>query len=159
VLWLKVDSHHSSTTFELHASWSRRSSAEKRTLNSKQESTTDSMAVLSDIEFTPDLYPPFPSASSRVDLPLATLKTISLMKILLEDDVAEQQRMFQACQSQGFFYLDLSGCEAGQVILEGADQVAQLSEKSFKLPVEEKLNYAYKAGDLFGYVCSRSLDN
>ena len=28
-----------------------------------------------------------------------------------------------------------------------------------RLPVEEKLNYAYKAGDLFGYVCSRSLDN
>jgi isopenicillin N synthase-like dioxygenase len=59
--------------------------------------------------------------------------------------------MFQACQSQGFFYLDLSDCEAGEVILQGADQIAQLAEKTFKLPEEEKLKCAYVAGDLFGY--------
>jgi isopenicillin N synthase-like dioxygenase len=37
------------------------------------------------------------------------------------------------------------------MILHGADQIAQLAEKVFKLPEEEKLKHAYQAGDLFGY--------
>jgi isopenicillin N synthase-like dioxygenase len=110
------------------------------------------MAIESDTEFTPELYPPFPTSSPGHKLPLATLETISLKAIAQDNDAAEQQRMLRACQSQGFFFLDLSGCEAGEVIRQGAYQIAQLAEKTFKLPVEEKLKYAYDAGLAFGFV-------
>ncbi|KAI2468475.1 putative oxidoreductase [Annulohypoxylon bovei var. microspora] len=95
-------------------------------------------------EFTPDLYPPFPE-----DIPAVELQTITLSK-LLEEDPAEQDRVFKACVGRGFFYLALDGCETGETILRGADQIAITGERVFKLPFEEKMRYKM-AKSLFGY--------
>ncbi|KAH9995343.1 putative oxidoreductase [Xylariaceae sp. FL0662B] len=97
------------------------------------------------IEFTPNLYPPFPD-----NLPTVELQTISLSK-LLNSDAAEQDRVFDICKGRGFFYLELGGCDAGETILEGADSIALIGEEIFKLPVSDKMKYKPEQQALFGY--------
>lgn len=96
-------------------------------------------------EFTPELYPPFPD-----DIPTLDIPTITLSK-LLEDDAAEQDRVFSACVGRGFFYLELGGCEAGSTILSGAEQIARLGSRVFQLPLAEKMRYKQAHKQLFGY--------
>jgi isopenicillin N synthase-like dioxygenase len=97
-------------------------------------------------EFTPDLYPPFPDDPK---FPTVELQTISLKK--LEDgDEAEQDRAFEAFKSRGFVYLELAGTDKGDTILNGADEVAKVAEKTFALPLEEKLSYKPRNKELFG---------
>ncbi|KAJ2980512.1 hypothetical protein NUW58_g6927 [Xylaria curta] len=99
-------------------------------------------------EFTPDQYPRFPDG-----FPTVELETISLAKLLVHQDAAEQERVFEICKGRGFFYLDLIGCEAGDTIVKGADQLAAVAEDIFKLPLEEKLIYRWQGGggSLDGY--------
>ncbi|KAI0451360.1 hypothetical protein F5B21DRAFT_487262 [Xylaria acuta] len=99
-------------------------------------------------EFTPDQYPDFPDG-----FPTVQLETISLAKLLVGQDAAEQDRVFEICKGRGFFYLDLAGCEAGNTIAYGADQVVAVAEDVFKLPLEEKLTYQIVGGggSLDGY--------
>lgn len=97
-------------------------------------------------EFTPSSYPPFPSSPS---LKCVDLETISLPKLLSKDSV-EQDRVFEACKSRGFFYLELAGCESGETILHGADEICRLAEELFRLPVEEKEEYRMREGQLDG---------
>ncbi|KAI0378873.1 putative oxidoreductase [Hypomontagnella monticulosa] len=96
-------------------------------------------------EFTPDLYPPFPP-----DIPTVELQTISLTK-LLAGDAVEQNRVFSACVGRGFFYLDLGGCQVGETIRNGAEQIALVGERVFQLPLDEKLKYRMGGKVLFGY--------
>jgi isopenicillin N synthase-like dioxygenase len=98
-----------------------------------------------DREFTPDRYEDFPDG-----FPTVELETISLAKL---QDAAEQDRVFEVCKGRGFFYLDLAGCEAGETIANGADEIAAVAEAVFKLPLEEKMTYRVKGGggSLDGY--------
>ncbi|KAI1432899.1 hypothetical protein GGR50DRAFT_553184 [Xylaria sp. CBS 124048] len=98
-------------------------------------------------EFTTE-YPDFPNA-----LPTVSLETISLAKLLLAQDAAEQTRVFEACKGRGFFYLELSGCEPGDLLARTADKLARLAEDVFKLPLEEKLTYraGLRTGAIDGY--------
>ncbi|KAK6953773.1 hypothetical protein Daesc_003735 [Daldinia eschscholtzii] len=95
-------------------------------------------------EFTPELYPPFPS-----DVPTVSLETITLSK-LLGGDATEQDRVFDSCVGRGFFYLELDGCTEGHIIRQGAEQIALAGERVFRLPLAEKMNYKM-AKSLFGY--------
>lgn len=102
-------------------------------------------------EFTLE-YPPFPSG-----LPTVQLETISLSKLLARD-AEEQTRVFDICKGRGFFYLDLSGSAAGDTIVQGADAIARAGERTFALPLDEKMGYlmgatgpAGKPRQLFGY--------
>ncbi|KAK6442568.1 hypothetical protein LTR95_001191 [Oleoguttula sp. CCFEE 5521] len=97
-------------------------------------------------EFTPDDYPSFPQG----DFTTVELETISLKK-LLDEDAAEQDRVFQACKTRGFFYLELAGCESGETIRNGADNVARVAERFFQLPQEEKDAQRMQSGQLDGY--------
>ncbi|KAI8626584.1 Clavaminate synthase-like protein [Xylariaceae sp. FL1651] len=99
-------------------------------------------------EFNPDQYPDFPSG-----FPTVQLETISLAKLLLGRDTAEHDRVFEACKGRGFFYLDLAGCEAGDRIAKGADEVAAVAEDVFALPLDEKMKYQLQgaSGSLDGY--------
>ncbi|GAW23822.1 hypothetical protein ANO14919_133990 [Xylariales sp. No.14919] len=97
-------------------------------------------------EFTPDQYPDFPAG-----FPTIELETISLAKLLIDQDAAEQDRVFAICKGRGFFYLDLAGCDAGATIAEGADRVAATAEDVFGLPLDEKMSYRIQGGALFGY--------
>lgn len=95
-------------------------------------------------EFTPEAYPPFPD-----DLPTVPLEVISLAQLLgngsgggdNNNNEAEQERVFEACRGRGFFYLDLAGCEAGEVLVRGAEQIARVGEETFALPLDEKMRY------------------
>ena len=52
----------------------------------------------------------------------------------------------------GFFYLDLSGCELGENLQVQADQLFDVGEKLFELPVEEKKKYDFSGeNSYFGY--------
>ncbi|KAI1128978.1 Clavaminate synthase-like protein [Nemania abortiva] len=101
-----------------------------------------------DREFNPDQYVDFPDG-----FPTVALETISLAKLLVDKDPAEEERVFEACKGRGFFYLELAGCEAGDTIVQGADRVAAVAEDVFKLPLEEKLTYQFSmgSGSLDGY--------
>lgn len=97
-------------------------------------------------EFTPTQYPSFPS-----DLKTIHLETISLQKIQ-NNDQQEHDRMFKACKTWGFFYLNLSHSDQGQIINQGADSIARVAEKIMRLPLEEKLRYSLnpKQREIFG---------
>ena len=101
-------------------------------------------------EFTPDQYPPFPESP---DFPTIDLETISLAK-LQSGDAKELDRVFEACKSWGFFYLELPGSEQGDIIANNANDICRIAEKVFRLPVDEKLKYEFQGKDIFGYVCT-----
>lgn len=96
----------------------------------------------SNSEFVPESYPPFPEHEFKT----VPLETISLKK-LLEKDAAEEDRVFEACKTRGFFYLELSDCKEGSIIEDGAYQIASLGERIFYLPAEEKSKYLYTSKD------------
>ena len=98
-------------------------------------------------EFTPDAYPPFPEDPK---FPQAKLQTVSLEK-LLDQDSLEQDRLLEACKSRGFFYLDLTGCESGETILHDAENLCHVADKTYALPLEEKLKYKPLPRSQWGY--------
>lgn len=98
-------------------------------------------------EFTPELYPDFPSDPQY---PTVELQTISLKK-LESNDEAEKDRAFEAFKTRGFVYLDLAGCQNGDTILSGSTDVARGAERTFSLPTEEKMKYQPTNKSLFGY--------
>lgn len=84
------------------------------------------------------------------NVPTAPLLRISLAK-LLDKDVAEQERCWQACQELGFFYLDLRG-QHGDALLSDASALFSLMKTFYDLPVSEKVQYDFKSkGSYFGY--------
>lgn len=88
--------------------------------------------------------PPFPD-----DVVTAPLLRLSLAK-LVDDDPEEIQRLAKACEDLGFFYLDLRG--PGDKILAEADQLFQLGEDLYDLPLEEKQKYDFlHKNSYFGY--------
>ncbi|KAI0871649.1 hypothetical protein GGS24DRAFT_53563 [Hypoxylon argillaceum] len=99
-------------------------------------------------ESDPASHPEFPAG-----FPAVALETISLAKLLVDRDAAEEERVFAACKGRGFFYLELAGCEAGDVVARGAGEAAAVAEDVFALPLEEKLVYQFDrgSGSLDGY--------
>lgn len=99
--------------------------------------------------------------------------TVPLLRISLERlirrDVDELQRLWEACQKIGFFYLDLRRAEAskrdsgheqtvhegvidGEGLLSNASGLFDLGEQFFGLTIEEKLEYDFRdQGSYFGY--------
>lgn len=77
------------------------------------------------------------------DIKTAPLPVIDYSK-LVDGDVGECKRMFQACKDAGFFYLANHQVES--------DSMYDLAEKIFDLPLEEKLKYDMGAtGNYYGY--------
>lgn len=97
-------------------------------------------------EFSPDQYPPFPD---NPEFPVVELQIISLQK-LLNHDVSEESRVFEACKGRGFFYLELAGPQAGETILTGSEEIARVGERFMALPEDEKMQYLQSKGELFG---------
>jgi len=99
--------------------------------------------------------PPFPS-----DLHLAPIAEISSKK-LLAGDKEEGQRVLEACQTYGFFYLDLSDSPAGQTLVDEAEQLLELSKKSFAArdPEEQKKWHLQKGVSMFGYKAAGTVKN
>ena len=77
-------------------------------------------------------YPAFPD-----DVPTAPLLSISLRE--LDSDAGEaSNRLFQACQDFGFFYLDLQGFDLGEAILRESEELHTLQQVFFDIPHHEK---------------------
>lgn len=90
--------------------------------------------------------PAFPDSS---EFPTVPLETISLTK-LLHHDQDEEERTFEAMKARGFFYLDLSGCEEGETISKGSEDIARVGENFMALPTDEKMQYTPRQKELFG---------
>ncbi|CZT46503.1 related to oxidoreductase, 2OG-Fe(II) oxygenase family [Rhynchosporium secalis] len=91
-------------------------------------------------------FPPFPS-----DLPHAPIASISLSK-LLSGDSENKSSVLTACQTHGFFYLDLRDSPPGLSLLSSANALYKLSTSVFSLPLSEKRSYAFRPPEsLFGY--------
>lgn len=75
---------------------------------------------------------------------LANLQTIKFAK-LANKEPAELQRLLDACQQQGFFYLDLaeSGSSEG---LETRQNALSVTKKWFESPMEEKMELFEDSG-------------
>ncbi|OAP58831.1 hypothetical protein AYL99_06128 [Fonsecaea erecta] len=90
--------------------------------------------------------PPFPA-----DLVHAPIAEISSKK-LLEKHPASTAAVLEACQTYGFFYLDMADSEPGRELLTEADQLYDLSKEALALPFEEKDKYDFrKTHSFFGY--------
>ena len=90
--------------------------------------------------------PPFPNDVSCV--PLLKLS----FKKLLDGDVEESNRLFEASKELGFFYLDLCDTPEGIPILEDFDKLFRIGEQLFDLDVEEKQKYDFSGlRSYFGY--------
>jgi isopenicillin N synthase-like dioxygenase len=93
-----------------------------------------------------DILPPFPD-----NVPLVPIARISSRKLLDGDD-EEGKHVLEACQTYGFFYLDLTDSPSGEALLEQSEKLLELSKVAFKPPKEEKMKYELQKGvSLFGY--------
>lgn len=92
------------------------------------------------------LYPPFPD-----DIKTAPLVSISLDKLQTGDE-NESKSFFEATKDLGFFYLKLGDSELGRKIVDEAEQLNELQKEFYKLPQEEREEFAReKIDDFFGY--------
>jgi isopenicillin N synthase-like dioxygenase len=88
--------------------------------------------------------PPWP-----IDVPTASLNTLSLAK-LLQNDEAELAALFSSCKTSGFFLLDLRGCKNGEDLLADTEKLFHLAKELNGMPIEEKKQYALAPGTAFG---------
>ena len=99
------------------------------------------------------LYPPFAE-----DITTAPLVSVSLSKLEAGDE-AESKAFFEATKNLGFFYLKLDGSNLGEKMVDEAERLQALQQQFFKLPNEEKEEYAREKIDpFFGYRVHK-LDN
>ncbi|KAJ4194760.1 hypothetical protein NW759_016476 [Fusarium solani] len=90
--------------------------------------------------------PPFPKG-----LPEAPIAFISSQK-LLDRDEPTSQAVIEACQTYGFFYLDLNDSVRGRNIVDQVNQIYKLTESTFDIPLGEKDKYnVNKSGSQFDY--------
>ncbi|OAA69220.1 oxidoreductase [Akanthomyces lecanii RCEF 1005] len=91
-----------------------------------------------------DTLPEFPT-----DVATAPLLRLSLLK-LINHDATEIDRFINACCDLGFFYLHLDG--PGDTIQEQSQQMFNIAEGLFDLPLEEKKKFDFSAHKTyFGY--------
>ncbi len=95
-----------------------------------------------------DKYPSFPE-----NIAVAELSRLSLWK-LLENDAHESEELFRACKETGFFLLDLTASNAGETVLNDADNAFKISREIFDIDQEEQAKYPFELGErfLYGYV-------
>lgn len=87
---------------------------------------------------------------------MAELKTAPLLIIdfarLLRDDASEVNRLVEACQTHGFFYLDLQGVDTESLtMLADWQSLLQTTEKYFSQAKEIKIRDDRHSGT-YGYV-------
>ena len=93
-----------------------------------------------------DDLPPFPQ-----DVPTVPIARISHQKLLQRDE-AECARALRACQTDGFFYLDLRTSAEGEALLDESDRLLALAKKAFDMPQDAKNTFTPERGvSIFGY--------
>jgi isopenicillin N synthase-like dioxygenase len=104
---------------------------------------------------TLDAFPPFPN-----DLHTAPIAQISSKKLLAKDK-EERGRVLEACQTFGFFYLDLTDSPEGERLIDEAEGLLNLAKKSFSArdPEEQKKWHLEKGVSMFGYKAAGTVKN
>lgn len=91
--------------------------------------------------------PPFPQQGVRT-LPLLR---ISLEKLLDHND-GEIQRLINACEDNGFFYLDVQNAGSYSSIMDDVHKLFMIGDEFFALDLRDKLKYDFSATTpYFGY--------
>ena len=81
----------------------------------------------------------------------AKITRISSEKLFVYDEI-ESERLYHACQTYGFFNLDLTGSEDGRAFQADLKAMYLLDQKLHSLPDEEKIAKAYAPPrQLFGF--------
>ena len=88
--------------------------------------------------------PPFPD-----NVPICELSKL-LYSSLLENDLIESEKLFEACKETGFFLLDLRRTKEGESLLEDAEGVLQVDRELSALDILEKSIYASKPPEVAG---------
>jgi isopenicillin N synthase-like dioxygenase len=70
-------------------------------------------------------------------LPIAQLQTVRL-DLLRECNSVEAQKLLEACQTDGYFYLDIRNVDVDFGVL---DRMYELCREIFSLPLDDKLLY------------------
>lgn len=92
------------------------------------------------------LLPSFPS-----NLPTAPISVISSASLLSHSPFATSS-LLSACQTSGFFYLDLNDSIPGQALISQSESLLSLAKKIFALPDHVKQGHHLEKGkSLFGY--------
>ena len=96
---------------------------------------------------TIDALPPFPDGLHTA--PIAHISS----KRLLAGDREEGKRVLEACQTSGFFYLDLTDSSDGQRLIDEAEGCLELAKRSFAARNEDghKQWHLVKGVSMFGY--------
>jgi hypothetical protein len=103
-------------------------------------------SIIDMVKSSIDSLPPFPD-----NVHIAPIARISSRK-LLEGNSEESKNVLEACQTYGFFYLDLTDSPSGETLLEHSEKLLELSKIAFQPPKEEKMKYELQKGvNLFGY--------
>jgi isopenicillin N synthase-like dioxygenase len=91
--------------------------------------------------------PPFPD-----DIRTSPIARISLADLESQDEKAGLAAL-EACQTYGFFHLDLQDSPTGQQLLHESEELLDLSQRSLTaVPREEKMKYHLQKGvSMFGY--------
>lgn len=114
---------------------------------SARDRSTPSMATTRPPVLSYENLPPFPE-----NVPLAPLFRVSLDKLLANDE-EENGRLFEACKTLGFFYLELGDSEYGHALKDGSEDLLRLSQDAFIIPQEVKMEHTFaKMRGIFGWV-------
>lgn len=89
-------------------------------------------------------YPPFPS-----DVPTAKLSKLQLQKLVSANE-EESQKLFESCQTSGFFLLDLQGSPEGDTMLRDVGEMFKLAGSLFAIDTDTKMKYGFRTGTVCG---------
>lgn len=89
-------------------------------------------------------YPSFPS-----DVPTAALTKLHLQRLMSANE-EESRKLFESCQTSGFFLLDLQASPEGNMMLKDVDEMFKLAGSLFDLDTNTKMKYILKNGTAFG---------
>lgn len=104
---------------------------------------------------TIDALPPFPEG-----LHTAPIAQISSKKLVAKDK-EEARRVLEACQTFGFFYLDLTDSPEGLRLVNEAEDLLNLAKESFSArdPEDQKKWHLQKGVSMFGYKAAGTVKN
>ncbi|EXJ87832.1 hypothetical protein A1O1_04759 [Capronia coronata CBS 617.96] len=112
------------------------------------------MAGISESEFTPHIYPPFPVAGISVaSLPSFKLSDLA-QSLSLDSGSDRRKQLLRACHTDGCFYLDVGGDQQSRKgsLMKDAESLVKLLQPIFKLSQDEKDKYSPSDPlALFGY--------
>lgn len=83
------------------------------------------------------------------DVPVAAMRNIPLSG-LLSGDVETAQLLLAACQTLGFFFLDLNEDPLGRTMIGEVDQLFRITRALMELPDEVKQNFRSSRENVWG---------